>query len=81
VQIALAGIYDLKQHVDEVVAPVLRAWNIFDREDLTADGAQARDELALFLSKAEADANRFIEKRDAHFERLVARGQEPIRLT
>lgn len=81
VQIALAGIYDLKQHVDDVVAPVLRAWNIFEREDFTGDGAKARDELAAFLSKAEVDANRFIEKRDAHFDRLVARGQEPIRLT
>ena len=80
VQIALAGIYDPKQHVDEVIAPVLRAWNIFEREDLTGDGALARDELVLFLTKAEEDANRFIEKRDAHFDRLVARGQEPIRL-
>lgn len=81
VQIALAGIYDQKQHIDEVVAPVLRAWNIFDREDLTGEGAKARDELAAFITKAEEDANRFIEKRDAHFDRLVARGQEPIRLT
>ena len=80
VQIALAGIYDPKQHVDEVIAPVLRAWNIFEREDLTGDGALARDELVAFLTKAEEDANRFIEKRDAHFDRLVARGQEPIRL-
>ena len=81
VQIALAGIYDQKQHIDEVVAPVLRAWNIFDREDFTDDGAKARDELAAFIVRAEEDANRFIEKRDAHFDRLVARGQEPIRLT
>jgi len=80
VQIALAGIYDQKQHIDEVVAPVLRAWNIFDREDLNDDGAKARDELSIFIAKAEEDANRFIEKRDAHFDRLVARGQEPIRL-
>lgn len=80
VQIALAGIYDQKQHIDEVVAPVLRAWNIFEREDLNGEGNAARDELALFISKAEADASRFIEKRDAHFDKLVARGQEPIRL-
>jgi acyl-[acyl-carrier-protein] desaturase len=80
VQIALAGIYDLKQHVNEVIAPVLRAWNIFEREDLAGDGAQARDELAIYLAKAEDDADRFIDKRDAHFDRLVARGQEPIRL-
>ncbi|MFA5918553.1 MAG: acyl-ACP desaturase [Candidatus Nanopelagicaceae bacterium] len=81
VQIALAGIYDQKQHIDEVVAPVLRAWNIFDREDLSGEGNAARDELAAFISKAEAEASRFIEKRDAHFEKLVARGQEPIRLS
>lgn len=80
VQIALAGIYDQKQHIDEVVAPVLRAWNIFEREDLNGEGNAARDELAIFISKAEADASRFIEKRDAHFDKLVARGQEPIRL-
>lgn len=80
VQIALAGIYDSKQHLDEVVAPVLRAWNIFEREDITGEGARARDELAAFLAKAEQEANRFIEKRDAHFDRLIARGQEPIRL-
>lgn len=80
VQIALAGIYDMKQHVDEVVAPILRAWKIFEREDFTDDGAKARDELAVFLDKAGEDASRFIEKRDTHFERLIARGQEPIRL-
>ncbi|MBI3428684.1 MAG: acyl-ACP desaturase [Actinobacteria bacterium] len=81
VQIALAGIYDMKQHIDEVVAPVLRAWKVFEREDLAGEGNAARDELATFITKAEADASRFIEKRDAHFDKLVARGQEPIRLT
>ncbi len=81
VQIALAGIYDQKQHIDEVVAPVLRAWKVFERDDFDGEGNAARDELAAFITKAEADASRFIEKRDAHFERLVARGQEPIRLT
>ncbi|CAB4330852.1 unannotated protein [freshwater metagenome] len=81
VQIALAGIYDLQQHLDEVVAPVLRAWNVFDREDLTGDGQAARNELSEFLTKAGDDAARFGEKREAHFERLIARGQAPIRLT
>lgn len=81
VQIALAGIYDQKQHIDEVVAPVLRAWKIFEREDLNGEGNAARDELAAFISKAEEDASRFIEKRDAHFDKLVARGQQPIRLS
>ena len=81
VQIALAGIYDLQQHLDEVVAPVLRAWNVFDREDLTGDGQAARNEPSEFLTKAGDDAARFGEKREAHFEPLIARGQAPIRLT
>ena len=81
VQIALAGIYDLPQHLEDVVAPVLRAWKIFEREDFTGDGAAARDELAEFLASSNADAAIFIEKRDAHFDRLIQRGQEPIRLS
>jgi acyl-[acyl-carrier-protein] desaturase len=81
VQIALAGIYDLQQHLDDVVAPVLRAWNVFDREDLSGDGAAAREELNTFLATSGEDAARFNEKREIYFEKLVARGQEPIRLT
>ena len=80
VQIALAGIYDLQLHVDEVISPVLRAWNIFDREDLTGDGQAARNELSEFLAKSSQEAERFSDKREAHFEKLIARGQEPIRL-
>ncbi|MBU6243257.1 MAG: acyl-ACP desaturase [Acidobacteria bacterium] len=80
VQIALAGIYDLPQHLDDVIAPVLRAWNIYERNDLTGDGLKARDEISEFLAGAKKDANRFEEKRDAHFERLIARGQNPIRI-
>ena len=80
VQIALAGIYDMQQHLDDVVAPVLRAWNIFDREDLSGDGQAARDELSTWLSGATDESNRFNEKRELHFERLIARGQSPIRI-
>jgi acyl-[acyl-carrier-protein] desaturase len=60
---------------------VLRAWNVFGREDLSADGQAARDELSVFLDSETANSVRFNEKREAHFERLIARGQEPIRLT
>ena len=80
VQIALAGIYDLRSHLEDVVAPVLRAWNIFDLENLDAAGEQARENLAKYLRDMEVESSRFIEKRDAHFDRLEARGQNPIRL-
>jgi acyl-[acyl-carrier-protein] desaturase len=80
VQIALAGIYDMQQHLEEVIAPVLRAWNVFERNDLSGDGLVARDELTAFLSKTTEESDRFNEKREHHFERLIARGQEPIRI-
>ena len=81
VQIALAGIYDMQQHLDEVIAPVLRAWKVFERTDLSGDGLAARDELAFFLDRTAVEASRFNEKRELYYERLIARGQEPIRLT
>jgi acyl-[acyl-carrier-protein] desaturase len=80
VQIALAGIYDMQQHLEEVIAPVLRAWDVFERNDLSGDGLVARDELTAFLNKTTEESNRFNEKREHHFERLIARGQEPIRI-
>jgi acyl-[acyl-carrier-protein] desaturase len=64
VTIAKAGIYDLRLHHDEVVAPILRKWKVFDREDLTGDGAKARDELADFMAGLDAQAARFVEQRD-----------------
>ena len=72
--IALAGIYDLRQHRDEVLAPVLRQWNVWDRTDLGADGEKAREELAAHMADLEAQASRFEEKRDARKERLKDRG-------
>ena len=81
VQIALAGIYDLQQHLDDVVAPVLRAWKIFERNDLTGDGLKARDELKVFMDETYKAAAVFNDKREVHFERQIARGIAPIRIT
>jgi len=80
VQIALAGIYDLQLHLNDVVMPVLRAWGIFDMDTLTGDGAAARDELSAYLKSASEDVAKFVDKREVHFEKLIARGQEPLRL-
>jgi acyl-[acyl-carrier-protein] desaturase len=67
--IALAGIYDLRQHRDEVLQPVIRQWNIFGRTDLGADGEKAREELAAHMDELEAQASRFEEKREARRQR------------
>ncbi len=73
VTIAKAGIYDLRLHHDEVIMPILRHWKVFEREDLTGDGAKARDELATFLTGLDATATKFVESRARMRARLSAR--------
>lgn len=68
--IALAGIYDLRQHRDEVLLPVLRQWNVFGRSDLDGDGDKAREQLAALMSELDVQATRFEEKRAARRARL-----------
>jgi acyl-[acyl-carrier-protein] desaturase len=65
VQIAMAGIYDLRIHHDEVVLPVLRNVRALEAEGLTGDGDKARDELVAFLAELDRMATRFTERRDA----------------
>ena len=52
VQIANAGIYDLRQHRDQVLVPVLRQWTVWDIEGLDAEAEKARTELDEFLDGA-----------------------------
>ena len=73
VQMAVAGVYDLRQHKDDVVAPVLRFWGVFELEGLDAEGEQARTELAEFLEGLEKQALRFEDKRDVLKARMAAR--------
>ena len=75
-QIALAGIYDLRIHHDDVIAPVLRAWNVWDLEGLDPDGEAARDELAAIMAKTDTTAKRFEERRDKLRARLLDSGQD-----
>ena len=73
VEMAIAGVYDLRQHRDDVVAPVLRFWKVFEVEGLDAEGEQARNELAAFMDELDIQASRFEEKRDRLQQRLAAR--------
>jgi len=73
VEMAVAGVYDLRQHRDDVVMPVLRYWKVFELEGLGAEGEAARAELTEFLDALDASAARFEEKRDALKARLAAR--------
>ena len=73
VEMAIAGVYDIRQHRDDVVAPVLRFWNVFELEGLDAEGEQARTELAEFMAELDKQALRFEDKRDALKARMAAR--------
>ncbi|GAA4405000.1 acyl-ACP desaturase [Tsukamurella soli] len=63
------GIYDLRQHLDEVLKPIFKIWRVFDRDDLTARGEQKREELAAYMAELEKSVVRFEEAR----ARAVAR--------
>lgn len=69
VLMAKHGIYDLRQHLEDVVQPVLRKWNIFERNDFTARGENTREKLAAFLDDLEGQATKFEGQRD----RMLAR--------
>jgi acyl-[acyl-carrier-protein] desaturase len=75
--IAKAGIYDLRLHHDEVVAPILRKWKVFERTDLGPEGERAREELATFLTGLDAQATRFVESRERSRARAAARTEQP----
>jgi acyl-[acyl-carrier-protein] desaturase len=78
--IAKAGIYDLRLHHDEVVAPILRFWKVFDRTDFGPAGEQAREELAQFLAGLDAQATKFVESRERMRARMAARGEVPVQV-
>jgi acyl-[acyl-carrier-protein] desaturase len=73
VEMAVEGIYDLRQHKDEVLDPMLRFWKVFDLEGLSAEGEAARTELVKFMAGLEKQALRFEDKRDMLRARMVLR--------
>ena len=73
VQMAKAGIYDLRIHHDDIVAPLLRQWGIFELEGLGPEGEKARNELADAVSALDVEAARFVERRDEAAAKRAAR--------
>ena len=64
-QMARAGIYDLRIHHDEILWPLLRHWDLFDLPGLRPEAEQARERLAAHLAKTDRLASRFEAKRAA----------------
>ena len=64
-QMARAGIYDLRIHHDEILWPLLRYWDLFQIQGLRPEADKARDQLAAHLGKTDRLASRFEAKRAA----------------
>jgi len=73
VEMAVEGIYDLRQHKEEVLDPVLRFWKVFELQGLSAQGEAARTDLAHFIDGLEKQALRFEDKRDTLRARMALR--------
>ena len=70
--IAKAGIYDLRLHHDDVIMPVLRHWDVFDRAGLGPVGEQAREDLGVFLAGLDDQATKFVDRRAENRARVAA---------
>src|ERR687897_271766 len=73
VQMAKAGIYDLRIHHDDIVTPLLRQWGVWELEGLDEDGERAREELAAAVSSLDGEATRFVERREEAAAKKAAR--------
>ena len=73
VQMARAGIYDLRIHHDDIVMPLIRQWRLFELEGLDEEGEQARQELVAALTELDAQATRFVEQREEAAAKREAR--------
>ncbi|WP_072687097.1 acyl-ACP desaturase [Rhodococcus marinonascens] len=78
VLMAKHGIYDLRQHLEEVVMPVVRKWNVFERNDFTARGEEIREGLGKFLENLDAQATKFEEQRDRMLAREAKKREQRV---
>jgi acyl-[acyl-carrier-protein] desaturase len=68
VQIAEAGIYDVRLHRDEVLSPLLRQWQALTLRVTTNAAKQAQSTLARHLDRLEQMAKRYEERRAARVQ-------------
>lgn len=73
--IAKAGVYDLRLHHDEVIAPILKYWNVDGLTGLGPEGEKAREELASFMAGLDEQATRFVDRRAENRARTAARSE------
>jgi len=76
--IAVAGVYDPRIHLNDVVMPVLKKWRIFEREDFTGEAAWLRDDLAVLLAELEEAGDKFDESKHRYLEREARRAERAL---
>jgi acyl-[acyl-carrier-protein] desaturase len=76
VTLAVGGIYDPRQHLNDVVMPVLKKWRIFEREDFTGEAAAMRDDLALLVEELETACEKFEISKARQLEREARRAEK-----
>ncbi len=73
VEIAKAGIYDLRIHHDDVVWPLLRHWDVFNVSGLDDEAQQTLEQLRGYLDGLDQLASRYEAKRAARREKELER--------
>jgi len=59
VVIASGGVYDPRIHLEDIVAPVLKKWRIFERDDFTGEAARMRDDLGVLVEELQETVDKF----------------------
>lgn len=67
--VARAGIYDLRVHRDDVVAPMLHFWNVFALTGLPAAAEAERDRLSMVLAELDRRVDKQLERQQARVSR------------
>ena len=75
VLIAVGGVYDPRIHLDEVVMPILKKWRFFEREDITGEAAELREDLALLIKELEAACDKFEVSKQRQLDREARTGK------
>jgi acyl-[acyl-carrier-protein] desaturase len=74
--IAVGGVYDPRQHLHDVMMPVLRKWRIFERNDFSPAGEELREDLAELVKELEVAIDKFEDSKARKLEREARRAEK-----
>lgn len=65
--IALEGVYDLKQHKEKIIMPLINYWKIFDRSNLNSESYKSLEYLKKFLKNLDDAIEDFEYRKQEYF--------------